>query len=94
MPDPYAVFRDNPRRQATLKTLWPELYEALGGGTPAGPPPERVLPCVIAPCCDRTPRVRAVARTAQYGPSACAAHVQQLADRPGGWPLNVKDARK
>jgi len=86
MPDPFVVFRGNPSRQNTLKALWPELYEALVG--PAVPEAEKVVNCVIMPCTQADPRPRAVARLDRWGHPACAQHVLQYADRPGGWPLD------
>lgn len=86
--DPYRIFREaGGSKQEILKTLWADLYEALM------PPPDaaatRQIPCPI--CRDRYPNEPApiVARLTRNGHPACRQCIDNLADRPGGWPLKL-----
>lgn len=96
MSDPFLIFRNTPNRHATLKALWPELHDCLAGADK--PTAEKVILCPMGDCPDRRRRGEqtgpAVARISDRGHWACAKHVAELADRPGGWPMHPyqKDA--
>jgi hypothetical protein len=89
MRDPLAVFRADPRRQDTLKALWPDLYACLSV-LDKPPAATAARPCQMAAHRDGH-RPPAVARLSRHGYAACAACVQNSADRPGGWPLDLRE---
>lgn len=97
MPDPLDVFRAKPNKHSILKTLWPELYAALAGEAGPGdaPRPAPVIPCVVGACSTRPSghRPAAIARLGRWGPPACREHIDRHAERPGGWPLDLKEHR-
>lgn len=89
MPSPEDIFRTGSEvKQSSIQMIWPELYDALAG-LAAGQ--NTVVGCVIGDCPRTTPRPLAVARLTRMGHPACKAHVDRLADRPGGWPLPAAD---
>lgn len=92
MSDPFAIFRNTPNRHGTLKALWPELYNCLAGTDKPEVPRERT--CVIGDCPKRVPQPIAVARIDRWGHTACAMHIELCADRPGGWPLDIREHRR
>lgn len=84
--DPYRIFlEETDQKRAMLATLWPALHDALA------PPPgsSRQISCPI--CRDRYPNEPApiVGRLTRNGHPACRRCLDQLATRPGGWPLKL-----
>jgi hypothetical protein len=94
MSDPFRIFAAAPRKQDTLKALWPELHACLAGADK--PAVEPVRHCVIGECSsvEIGRRRRAVARIDRWGHTACAEHIAQHSDRPGGWPLDLKEHKR
>jgi hypothetical protein len=97
MPDPYSLFKASPGKHRVLAALWPELHDLLAGKVAEQeaeyvPPP---VPCCIHPCSSRPSGKRppSVARLHRWGPEACRHHIDTLADRPGGWPLDLSEHR-
>jgi hypothetical protein len=91
MSDPFRIFEQGRSKQETLKMLWPELYECLAKLDV--PQADRVIRCPVGTCgSGRTPGVggRAVGRLTRNGTPACRAHLDKLADRPGGWPMKTE----
>jgi hypothetical protein len=95
--DPYRVFRGAPGKHRTLKALWPELYDCLAGtAEKEADAPARKFSCCIGSCSGLPvgKRPQAVARLSRYGPPACVNCLKLLADKPGGWPLELERNRK
>lgn len=100
MTDPYRLFKASPGKHRTLKALWPELYACLAGtggkSDPgeAGPPPKQYH-CCIGSCygLPKGQRPLAVGRLSRWGAPACKACLAKLADKPGGWPLELEKNR-
>ena len=94
MTDAYAVFKADPGRQNTLKTIWPDLYNALARlDEPAG---GRVIRCAVHPARLAAPewtgRPLAVARLGdKYGHAACRACLDSLGGQGyAGFPLKIE----
>lgn len=92
MSDPFRIFAASPGKQATLKALWPELHACLAGTDKPAVAPVRT--CVMGDCPSANPPRRAVARIDRWGHTACAEHVAQFSDRPGGWPMDLKEHKR
>lgn len=89
MSDPFAIFKaGKPFQQTGIRQIFPELYNCLARlDTPQA---ERVVRCALGAHGGRPDAPPATARIFEGGPPACADHVRQLADRPGGWPLRAE----
>lgn len=89
--DPFKIFREaGSSKQETLQLVWPELYDALF--VPAVGAVARQFPCPI--CKGRYPNESPppiVGRLTYNGHPACRGCLDELADRPGGWPLERQE---
>jgi hypothetical protein len=96
MADAREVFRNgSDARRQSLGRFWPELYNALAGlGSDGKPVETRSVWCVVGSVEHLKARVPAVGRLARMGHPACAEHIEQLADRPGGWPLPAEENKR
>jgi len=83
-------------RKNLLKTTWPDLYAALSGSSDGSAPTDPLDTIEAFTCwfCRQAPgqagvRVPAVARSQARpkGMPACARHIAEHSDRPGGYPL-------
>ena len=87
------IFREgSSQQQENIKLIWPALYDALY--VPAGSV-SRDWPCPM--CRTRYPNEPAppvVGRLTYNGHPACRGCIDELADRPGGWPLKRQDGPK
>ena len=85
--DPFRVFREGEAyRREAVKTLWPDLYEALAELDA----PKRAWPCPLIGHGTGAERqfVPVVGRLHLNGTPACELHLQS-SDRPGGYPLEL-----
>lgn len=87
MGDAERIFRTEPRdsKRNMIKTVWPELYDALNGIGEGKP--NRTVYCAVGDPEHIKQRHLATARITRMGHPACSVCVERLADRPGGWPL-------
>lgn len=86
--DPCKVFREGEEyRREAVKTIWPDLYEALAQLDV----PRRAWGCALSPHVRGEQREYApvVGRIWLNGPPACAACLARSSDRPGGYPLDM-----